>query len=145
VIFSHLKLSNCNNKANRFRPVESLEAIAPSHSTNHIKAIKIMSQDNANIVRQWNGRVIRQRKDGYLSATDMCQAANKLWGNWYRLDSTKEYLNALESRRYSDLNNGKLIDIVQGGIPEEQGTWVYRKVALRLAQWLSPEFAVQVD
>lgn len=98
-----------------------------------------------NLIRQWNGRVIRQREDGYLSATDMCQAVDKLWGNWYRLDSTKEYLKALQSRRYSDLNNGKLIDVVQGGIPDEQGTWVYRKVALRLAQWLSAEFAVQVD
>ena len=99
----------------------------------------------SNIIRQWGDRAIRQREDGYLSATDMCQACGKLWGNWYRLDSTREYLKALESRRYSDMNNGKMVDIIQGGIPEAQGTWVYRKVALRLAQWLSAEFAVQVD
>lgn len=104
-----------------------------------------MTQKNALIIRQWNGRTIRQRDDGYLSATDMCQACGKLWSGWYRLDSAKEYLKALENRRYADLHNGKLIDIIQGGIPEDQGTWVYRKVALRLAQWLSPEFAVQVD
>lgn len=102
-----------------------------------------MSQNS--IIRQWNGRTIRQRKDGYFSATDMCQACNKRFHNWERTDSAKEYLKALQDKRYSDVSNGRLVDIVQGGIPEEQGTWVYRKVAMRLAQWLSPEFAVQVD
>ncbi|NER99892.1 MAG: KilA-N domain-containing protein [Symploca sp. SIO1B1] len=98
-----------------------------------------------NLIRQWNGRIIRQRQDGYFSATDMCQACDKFFANWNKLDSTKEYLKALEQRRYSDNNNGKFVDIIQGGIPEQQGTWVYRKVAIRLAQWLSAEFAVQVD
>lgn len=31
---------------------------------------------DSNILRSWNGRTIRQREDGYLSATDMCQACN---------------------------------------------------------------------
>ncbi len=97
------------------------------------------------LIRTWNGRIIRHRQDGYLSATDMAQACNKLWGNWYRLDSTKEYLEVLKKRRYSDLNNGTLVDIVQGGVADLQGTWVYRKVAIRFAQWLNAEFAVQVD
>jgi hypothetical protein len=75
----------------------------------------------------------------------MCQSVDKAWSGWYRLESTREYLKALENRRYADLHNGNLIEITQGGVPEEQGTWVYRKVALRLAQWLSAEFAIQVD
>ncbi|NEP57912.1 MAG: KilA-N domain-containing protein [Symploca sp. SIO2G7] len=98
-----------------------------------------------NLIRQWNGRTIRQRQDGYFSATDMCQACNKRFYNWERTDSAKEYLKALRNKHYSDLSNGELVDIIQGGIPEEQGTWIYRKVAIRLAQWLSPEFAIQVD
>jgi KilA-N domain len=100
---------------------------------------------NNNIIRQWNGRTIRQREDGYLSATDMCQACGKRWNNWNQLDSTKVYLEALRLHRYCDSSNGNLVDTQQGGIPENQGTWVHRKVALRLAQWLSPDFAVQVD
>jgi hypothetical protein len=99
----------------------------------------------SNIIRSFNGRSIRQRSDGYLSATDMCQSVEKRFHNWHRLDSTKEYLKALQGMRYSDVSNGELIQIVQGGTPEFQGTWVYRKVALRLSQWLSPEFAIQVD
>jgi hypothetical protein len=98
-----------------------------------------------NIIRSWNGKTIRQREDGYLSATDMCQACDKRWNNWERLDSTKEYLEALYNKHYSDVSNGQLIDSRVGGLPETTGTWIYRKVALRLAQWLSPEFAIQVD
>lgn len=97
------------------------------------------------IIRSWNGRTIRQREDGYLCLTDMAQACGKRVDNWTRLDSTEEYLKALQQRRYSDLRNENLIEVIQGGTPELQGTWAYRKVALRFAQWLSPDFAVQVD
>jgi KilA-N domain len=97
------------------------------------------------VPREWSGRTIRQREDGYFSATDMCQACGKRWSNWERLDSTKEYLEALQNKNYSDLSNSGLIDSRVGNLGEESGTWVYRKVAIRLAQWLSPEFAIQVD
>lgn len=100
---------------------------------------------NSNIIRSWNGRTIRQREDGYLSFTDMAQACGKRYADWSRLDSTKEYLEALRERRYADVHNESLVEITQGGIPENQGTWGYRKVALRFAQWLSPDFAIQVD
>ena len=100
---------------------------------------------NSNIIRSWNGKTIRQREDGYLSATDMCQSCGKRWNNWYQLATTKEYLKALENKHCCDSSNGELIDSKVGGSAETTGTWVHRKVALRLAQWLSPEFAVQVD
>jgi KilA-N domain len=99
----------------------------------------------SNLIREWNGRTIRQRADGYLSATDMCQACGKRWDNWSRLDSTGQYLKVLHDKHYSDVSECGLIDANPGGSPETTGTWVYRKVAIRLAQWLSPEFAVQVD
>jgi hypothetical protein len=38
-----------------------------------------------------------------------------------------------------------LIQIIKGGIPHLQGTWVHPQVAINLAQWLSPKFAVQVS
>lgn len=96
------------------------------------------------IVRDWNGKSIRQRADGFLSATDMCTASGKLFGHWHTLKTTKEYLEALELKRYGDSSAGP-IEVNQGGIPEKQGTWVDRRVALRLAQWISPTFAMQVD
>jgi hypothetical protein len=98
-----------------------------------------------NIIREWKGKTVRQREDGYLSATDMCQVFGKKFSNWNRLDSTKEYLEALHSRNCSDVSSLGLVESNEGNLGEKSGTWVYRKVALRLAQWLSPDFAVQVD
>lgn len=96
------------------------------------------------IVRDWNGKSIRQRADGFLSATDMCTAGGKSFGHWHTQKTTKEYLEALIAKRYHNSDNGP-IEVNQGGIPEKQGTWVDRRVALRLAQWISPMFALQVD
>lgn len=38
-----------------------------------------------------------------------------------------------------------LVQVIQGGDPQNQGTWGHPKVAIRFAQWCSEEFAVQVD
>jgi hypothetical protein len=76
----------------------------------------------------------------------MCQACDKLFGNWNKLDSTKEYLEALQNKNYSNQNNTyKYVESNTGNLGDNSGTWVHRKVALRLAQWLSPDFAIQVD
>ena len=96
------------------------------------------------IIRAWNDKSIRQREDGFMSATDMCTAGGKLFADFYRLKATSEYLEILIQKRYGNSHNGP-IEVNQGGIPENQGTWVDRRVALRLAQWISPEFALQVD
>ena len=96
------------------------------------------------IVRDWNGKSIRQRADGFLSATDMCTAGGKSFGHWHTLKTTKEYLEALVSKYYHDRDNTP-IETSAGNLGDRGGTWVDRRVALRLAQWISPEFALQVD
>jgi hypothetical protein len=96
------------------------------------------------ILREFNGKSIRHRVDGFMSLTDMCATHGKLFGNWNKTKEAKEYLKVLQSLRYSDQNNGP-IEVNQGGTPSGQGTWGDRRVAMRLAQWLSPEFAIQVD
>lgn len=85
------------------------------------------------IVREFLGNQIRQREDGYMSLTDMCQANGKLFGNWNKTKEAQEYLEALRVKHYSDRNNGP-VEIIQGGEPALQGTWGDRRVALRLAQ-----------
>lgn len=96
------------------------------------------------IVREFAGHKIRHRADGFLSATDMCQSHGKTFGHWHSLKSTKEYLDVLTKGHYRDHDNGPIESNV-GGSPENTGTWVDRRVAMRLAQWLSPQFAIQVD
>ena len=59
------------------------------------------------------------------------------------LKATIDDLQALES--VMGISQNELIHIIQGGIPLEQGTWVHRRVAIYLAQWLSPEFGAIVN
>ena len=96
------------------------------------------------ILRDWNGKSIRHRGDGFMSLTDMCQAGGKLFGHWHGLKSTQEYLDALIRKHYRDHDNGPIESNVGGSI-ETTGTWGDRRVALRRAQWISPHFALQVD
>jgi hypothetical protein len=89
-----------------------------------------------------NNNVIEFRKsDSYVNATQLCNARKKLFADWMRLKSTKEYLVSIES------NMGiPILDLIDKNIGGDHiGTWVHPKVAINLAQWLSPEFAVQVS
>ena len=96
------------------------------------------------IAHEVEGEIIRLRaKDGYVNATAMCKAAGREWRRYSRLDSTREYVAALETA--TGIRSSELIQTLTGGHPQLQGTWVHPQVAIHLAQWLSPEFAVKVS
>ena len=88
---------------------------------------------------------INQRAtDGYINATAMCKAAGKQFHDYSRLSTTSDYLRALSSK--TGIPVLELIESIKGGrFPQLRGTWVHPKVAIHLALWLSPEFAVQVS
>lgn len=90
-----------------------------------------------------NTLVQQRTADGYINATAMCQAVGKLFADYSRLASTKEYLAALTTDMGIPIS--ELIQGVRGGDPAEQGTWVHPDLAIHLAQWLSPKFAVAVS
>jgi hypothetical protein len=93
------------------------------------------------IERSYNGVMILQRRsDEKLNATAMCKACGKLFAHYRANQSTQEFLEALSS------NIGiPILDLVQAQVGgNHSGTWVHRKVALHLAQWLDARFAVQV-
>ena len=96
-----------------------------------------------NLIKSWNDRAIRIRSDRYVSLTDMAQAANKLFGGWNRLDSTKSYLETLSRSMQKSID--VLVQVQTTGRNEDRGTWGHPKVAIRFAQWCSDEFAVWVD
>ena len=64
--------------------------------------------------------------------------------NWLRTDEAKRYIKAISVSQKCD--TADLIEVRYGGKPENQGTWCkdYR-IAMRYAQWLSPEFSIKVD
>jgi hypothetical protein len=90
----------------------------------------------------YNGQLIQRRDDGFVNLTQMCQANGKQINDFFRLKSTKEYLTALESE--TGITVTQLYQVFQGG-NGSQGTWGHPLVALRLAQWISPKFAVWCD
>ena len=92
-----------------------------------------------------DGEVVPQRPtDGYINATLLCKQAGKLFGNYHQTLQTEEFLKALSLDIGIPISI--LVEIIRGrGDTIQQGTWVHPRVALHLAQWLSPDFAVQVS
>lgn len=91
-----------------------------------------------------DGEVVGQRaKDGCVNATAMCKAAGKLWGHYHENKTTKQFLVELE--RSIGIPMDLIVQPITTGANDLRGTWVHPHVAIHLAQWLSPSFAVQVS
>ncbi len=106
------------------------------------------------IVHEFNGLEISQRAaDGYINATQMCQANNREWRYYWRLPNTQKYAKALAIDLGLDVivNNptcknyaSALVETFRGG-NSQQGTWVHPEVATDLAQWVSVPFRIRVN
>jgi hypothetical protein len=96
------------------------------------------------IHREANGSVIDQRSaDGYINATSMCTAAGKKISHYLENKATMSFLQELAAD--AGIPASEIVQVIKGGQPELQGTWVHPQVAIHLAQWLSPTFAVKVS
>lgn len=95
-------------------------------------------------VRIWNDAGIARRdSDGYVNATAMCKANGKHLPHYTANERTKEYIQALAS--VVGIPTTELVQSRQGGTPELQGTWIHPRLAVDLARWISPAFAVWMD
>ena len=96
------------------------------------------------IDRQIDSNIIQQRLlDGYINATALCKAAKKRMYDYLRLENTKAFIRALESK--TRIPASTLIQTVKGGNIELQGTWVHPFVAGNLAQWADANIAADVS
>jgi len=86
----------------------------------------------------YNGSIIQRRQDGFVSLTQMCQPFGKRLDKWRKAQSTQAYIDALQAE-YPHLG---VIDSERGG---DGGTWGHPSLAINLARWISPEFAVWCD
>ncbi len=84
-----------------------------------------------------NSTISKYQHNGYVNATQMCKAHGKLFGNYVRNKTTKEFLDFLSKEIGIPMTS--LIISSEG---KHGGTWVNPLVALHLAQWCSPKFAV---
>ena len=126
-------------------------------------------------VRVWNDAAIARRDDdGWVNATAMCQANGKRLNHYLANDRTGEYVCALRHAIASEIpcaaavpqNCGshsaaeipcaaadagfpaslpEVIEVRKGGDPQLQGTWIHPRLAVDLARWISPAFAVWMD
>ena len=80
------------------------------------------------------------REDGMINATLLCKTGKTRFINYIKNKQTQDFLNLLSSSE--KLSMDKLIYIQKGGLI--QGTWIHRKVALHLAQWIYPNFSIKV-
>lgn len=91
---------------------------------------------------------------GLWNATALVQAYNKRHNKqkqlskWLALDSTKELMSEVVKSVGIKVLTGTesdfqdLVNVIQGGVPELQGTWIHPKLVLPLAHWLSPSFYI---
>jgi len=115
-------------------------------------------------VYEFNGISIEQRQlDGFINGTAMCTSNSKDIAQWCLNRSTIELLNALADRlgeptcdiKEWNSNDSSLtrlsrlfprILIVKRGSPANGGgTWIHHKLAVPLAQWCNPQFALLVS
>jgi len=107
--------------------------------------------------RTWNGTAIERRQaDGFVNATAICQANGKRLNHYLANERTQEYIVALAASISTEKPCGAavagfpatgsgLVDVRQGGLPHQQGTWIHPRLAVDLARWISPAFAVWMD
>jgi hypothetical protein len=101
---------------------------------------------------QFNGKPIACRlEDGYINATQLCYAGDKLFHDWSRRVKAEEFLNELSNELkmpiYEVLRGfplSTLIKYIDNG-PLDRATWVHPRVAINIAQWISAKFDVKVS
>lgn len=94
--------------------------------------------------RFWQGTAIQRRQaDGFVNATAMCKANRREWFTYARSARTQEYIAALKAA--PQICGTEVVQSISGGVPALQGTWIHPRLAIDLARWISPPFAVWMD
>ncbi|MGV2830549.1 KilA-N domain-containing protein [Myxosarcina sp. GI1(2024)] len=86
------------------------------------------------------------RDDEYVNATKLCKAFGKEWRDFKKLNQTKNFLKALQGK-LSSLNCTSKSQFTKNKLIQSRGragTYVHPLIAIKLAEWLSPEFEVFV-
>jgi len=105
----------------------------------------------------------RGRTDGFINGTAMCVAHYKEISDWLRTDGTWELVTALASDlkiQTSKIKTEKIRNSVftrvsatypdlvvskRGSLENGGGVWLHHILAIQLAQWCSPSFAIEIS
>lgn len=90
-----------------------------------------------------NGNFVTCRVcDGKINLTQLCKAGEKKFNDWHRNKKTKKFLQVLSDMLNIPISN--LLIMQAGGTPKLQASWGHPQIAINMAQWISPEFDVQI-
>lgn len=81
--------------------------------------------------------------EAFFNATVAAKPFGKAPKDWLRTDETQAYILAV--RRKCLTEQHQLVKTVQGGSPEQQGTWLHPKLGMAFARWLDPDFSLWCD
>lgn len=86
--------------------------------------------------------IIARKNDGYINLTQLCRAGNKEYFHWKENKKTEKFLDVLSNSL--NISKNELIKF-ETSSNNERATWGHPQVAINSAQWISPEFDVQVS
>ena len=86
--------------------------------------------------------IISRKEDGYINLTSICKAGKKEFNDWKSNKKTEAFLKVLSST--AGIPGVELINYISGGNGKRH-SWGHPQVAINIAQWISPEFDVQVS
>lgn len=151
------------NEANR-RAYQKKKAIeADKIETDAIKKSELITKEGENIINNITlldkndnpYTLICREEDGYINVTSLCKASGKKFNDWFRLKRTTEYLEILSTQigipiiaEPTEKPESQFRDVAlikyNYAYGEDRCTWVDPKIAINIAQWISPQFNVQI-
>ena len=103
----------------------------------------MISNNTSVIVFDYNGNNIPFELTGndvMINATKMAKACGKRVNNYTQNSGFQDLVNAVSS--VTGIPVTGLIITNQGGVPQNQGTWFHRLIAIHFAMWCDPIFGV---
>jgi DNA-directed RNA polymerase subunit RPC12/RpoP len=89
-----------------------------------------------------NNQLIQFREsDNYINATQLCKAGEKNFTHWNSLESTKKIINTLATN-----TKIPILDLIDKKVCGNHiNIWIHPDLAIQLAQWLNPNFALEIS
>ena len=85
----------------------------------------------------YKGQIIQRREDGFISLTQMCVVSGKRLDVFMKTKRAQAYIEAL-----ANYHQKVVVETEEGS---SGGTWGHPSLAINLARWISPDFAVWCD
>lgn len=96
------------------------------------------------LLKEYLGKELVFTPDGWINAIQVTRAFGKKGlENFMRSKGFDEYKKAICKIYRTEEKD--LIRVAQGGVPNQQGTFLHPKLVVVFARWISAEFAVKCD